>query len=173
MEPYLGEIRLMAISFAPQGWMPCDGRLMSIRQWTALFSLLGTNYGGDGIQTFALPDLRGRVPVHNGAQTVGTAGGSEGVALTSGQVPAHTHQVAVFQNPGDKAGGLGHYIAGGVTAGTSPQNVNLYAAASANQVALDPATVSFAGTSAPHNNMQPYLALNYFIAAQGYYPPHP
>lgn len=172
MDPYLGEIKLWAINFAPKGWALCDGSLLNVAQNQALFSLLGTHYGGNGSTTFALPDLRGRVPVNNGSMQFGTQGGEETVTLAANQVPQHTHQVGVYANPGNKSGANAHHIASAVTRDTPPENANLYApAAGATKVALNTATVGPAGLSAGHNNMQPYLALNYYIATTGIYPP--
>ena len=168
MEPYLGEIKLMAINFEPRGWALCDGRLLPIAQNQALYSLLNTFYGGDGRTNFALPDLRGRVPVHIGKNQVGAKGGSETVTLTVHQLPPHTHNVAVLPNAGNQVGGLNHHIAAAVTRDDPPQNVNLYAVANPN-VPLNPDTVNSMGGGSAHNNMQPYLALNYFIATQGIY----
>jgi microcystin-dependent protein len=173
MDPYLGEIKLWALNYAPQGWALCNGALLSIQSNTALYSLLGTQYGGDGVRTFALPDLRGRVPVANGNVKVGATGGEETVTLTAQQMPQHTHPVNVYPNAADKGPGLGSHIAAPVTKTTPTTNLNLYAAASANQVALNPATVSTAGSGATHDNMQPWLALNYYIATVGVYPSHP
>lgn len=166
MDPILGEIKLFAIKTLPAGWLPCDGRLMQIQQNQALFSLLNTYYGGNGSTTFALPDLRGRVPVAHGNAQIGISGGTETVTLSPGQVPPHTHYVNVSTAEGDQANGLGHHIA-------APDNSNnhLYVAtAGASTVALNPATVDTQGGSGNHNNMQPFLALNYYIATKGVFP---
>lgn len=164
MDPILGEIKLFAIKTLPAGWLPCDGRLIQIQQNQALYSLLGTYYGGDGRTTFALPDLRGRVPVAHGNAQIGVSGGTETVTLSPGQVPPHTHNVFVYAAAGDQASGLGQHIA-------APANSNnkLYGAA-AGAVALNPATVDTQGGSGNHNNMQPFLALNYYIATAGTFP---
>jgi microcystin-dependent protein len=174
MDSYLGEIKLWALTYAPKGWAFCNGALLNITSNQALFSLLNTYYGGDGKTTFALPDLRGRVPIGaTPAAKVGTQAGSETVTLTAAQVPPHSHSVNIYPNAGDQAGGLNHHIAAAVTSVAPVTNVNLYAPASANTVALDPATVGTSGGSGAHNNMQPYLALNYFICTSGIYPPRP
>jgi microcystin-dependent protein len=177
MDPYIGEIKLWAINFAPQGWALCNGALLNIQQNVALYSLLGTYYGGDGVKTFALPDLRGRVPVgiQPGGPAIGNKGGEETVALATAQVPPHTHSVNVYANAGNQTNGLGHHIAAAVLR-TTPTGVNLYGASvPATNIALAAATVSSSGTApaAGHNNIQPYLALNYYIATTGVYPPRP
>lgn len=187
MEPYLGEIKLMAINFAPAGWLPCDGRSLPVQQNTALYSLIGYQYGGSGAN-FNLPDLRGRVPVHKGGVANGIKGGSETITLTSAQVPAHMHLVGVCNSAANKSNALSNHIAAPVTSNTPPQDLLLYGAAGspANLVALSqstPATnppttpasiptVSTTGAGLPHDNMQPWLALNYFIATSGLYPQH-
>jgi microcystin-dependent protein len=171
MDPYIGEIKLWALNFQPEGWVFCDGRSLPVNQYQALYSLLGNYYGGDK-NNFNLPDLRGRVPVHYGQKPFGTKGGAETVALTTQQVSPHTHPVAVFPNAGDKAGGLNNHIAAAVTKPPAT-NVNLYAAGTNTLVALNPTTVGNAGAGAGHNNMQPYLTLNYFIAITGLYPTRP
>lgn len=173
MDPILGEIKLWAINFAPQGWLACDGSLLPINQYQALYSLLSTQYGGDGRTNFALPDLRGRVPVHHGSARNGTKGGSEAVTLNTQQVPAHTHTVNVNNEAANVAAGLAHHLAAPVTRSTPPQNINLYVEeTTAHKVTLHPDTVGKTGGAA-HNNMQPFLVLNYYIAAQGVYPQRP
>jgi len=163
--PYLGEIRLFAGNFAPADWAFCDGRLLTIVDNDALYTLIGTTYGGDGVTTFALPDLRSREPIHQGNGFIlGEAGGVEEVTLTIQQIPAHTHPLL-----GSTA------IAGS----TSPQN-NVFA--QDNVVGFDPyiedvPTVNMApnaitplGGSQPHENLQPYLCINYIIALFGVFP---
>jgi microcystin-dependent protein len=166
MDPYIGEIRLFAGNFAPRGWALCNGQLLPIAQNVALFSILGTTYGGDGIQTFALPDLRGRAPVHMGRGpglapvTLGQARGSETVTLVEGEMPGHTHQVLVA----------------GAATDTDPVGAALATSAEATYGAagsgarLDLATVLPAGGGQPHENMQPYLAVNFIIALEGIFP---
>lgn len=190
MDPFIGEIKLMAVDYAPKGWALCNGQSLPVATNPALYSLIGNFYGGN-TTSFNLPDLRGRVPVHKGALTSGAKGGSETVALATAQVPQHTHQVGVCTSAANKSFALGFHIAAPVTTSEPVQNLNLYAAAgtAGNQVALSqvsPATtpptvppsiptVSSAGggtaaAGAPHNNMQPYLTLNYCIATVGIYP---
>lgn len=165
MDPILGEIKLFAINIVPKGWAPCNGALLSITANQALYSLLGTYYGGNGTTTFALPDLRGRVPVASVGSQIGVSGGTETVTLTPNQVPPHTHDVNVSTAAGDQANGIGHNIA------APANNKNLYVAAtSASTVALSPATIDTQGGSGNHNNMQPFLTLNYYIATAGIFP---
>ena len=178
MESILGEIKLWAINFAPTGWQLCDGSLLPIQSYAALYSLLGTAYGGNGTTTFALPDLRGRVPVGTGNQSGttydrGMAPGQESVGLSPNQMPQHTHDVNAYNANGNAAGGLGHHVAGVVTNATPPEAVNLYGPAGGATVVLDPASVSSVGGDQAHNNMQPYLALNYYICTNGLYPQRP
>lgn len=159
-EPFLGEIRLASFVFPPKGWALCNGQLLAINQNQALFSLLGTTYGGDGRVTFALPDLRGRVPVHaSPTYPQGAVWGEEVHTLTQAEMPTHTH-VARPGGTADTADPAGarwatttahHY-------GTTPQ------------VAMDPAAVDPAGGSQPHENMPPYLTLSFVIALQGIFP---
>lgn len=180
MDSYLGEIKLWALNFAPQDWHLCDGTLLPVAQNQALFSLIGTYYGGDGRTNFALPDLRGRVPVAAGqnGQTganlhFGDKGGTETTTLTQAQTPPHNHAVNVSSGNGNQPGGLNHHIAAAVTATPPGTANNLYAAGGGATVALDPATVGTAGGASAHDNMQPYLALNYYICTAGLYPMHP
>lgn len=163
--PYLGEIRMLSFPFAPKNWALCNGQLLPINQNQALFSLLGTNYGGNGTTSFALPDLRGRAPVHvvNNAQP-GAPGGAEAHVLVQGELPPHTHGM----------------VAGAALAtGTSPANTlpgkkgrlgrDLYAAPG-NLTALNGASVTSNGASQAHENMQPFLVLNIVIALHGIFP---
>lgn len=168
MDPILGTIILFAGNFAPRGWLFCDGSLLSIAQNTALFSLLGTTYGGNGQTTFALPDLRGRVPMQQGSgpgltpRTLGEQVGAENVTLLSMNLPAHTHTLLVSSNTANDDIPEGQALASGQ-----------FYDPSAPSVPLHPATVTPAGGSQPVNNMQPSLALNYIIAAEGIYPSRP
>jgi microcystin-dependent protein len=159
--PYMTEIRIVAFNFAPKGWALCNGQLLPINQNQALFALLGTTYGGNGQTTFGLPNLRGQVPIHMGrGHTLGETAGSTSVTLNQQQMPAHTHTVLASD--------------ANATLPTPPGNVlaqanNLYTPA-ANLTALDPSSVSNVGGSQPHNNMMPYLVLNFIIALQGIFP---
>jgi microcystin-dependent protein len=167
--PYVAEIRLFGFTFAPNGWAFCNGQLLSISNFQALFTLLGTTYGGDGQSTFALPDLRGRVPIHQGqgsglsTRVIGQLGGVENVTLTVNQMPSHNHLVnatsdaATVNGPGTRY--LGH-----VAAGAPP----IYATTSSNT--MDPSMISIAGANQPHTNLQPYLAVSFCISLFGIYP---
>lgn len=168
-EPFIAEIRIFAGNFAPRGWAFCDGQLMPIAQNTALFSLLGTTYGGDGRSTTALPNLQGRAPMHPGrgpgltSRRLGERGGVETVTLTEAQMPSHTHQLR-----GDEDAGEQNTPVANVTA-TVRANQRLYAA----PAALGPMAARSAGVvggSQGHENMHPFLAINYIIALVGLYP---
>ncbi len=166
-EPFIGQVVLFAGNFAPRGWALCQGQLLSISQNTALFSILGTTYGGNGQTTFALPDLRGRVPVGQGpgpglpATSLGQVGGEAAVTLLSAQMPVHTHAMNVTTNDADSKNPSGRFLAG--TA--SPVYASATSGATLNANAL-----SSVGGGQAHNNMQPYLGLNYIIALQGVFP---
>lgn len=169
-EPFVGEIKFFSFPFPPKNWAPCNGQQLSIAQNQALFSLLGTAFGGNGVTTFGLPDLRGRVPMHSGPSAQqGAAGGVENVTLISPQMPAHNHQVMVSS----KTNGSQEEYANAVIAlgavGTNPANVYAPASAGALQP-LTPAAVSPAGGNQPHTNLQPSLVGNYCIALTGIYP---
>lgn len=155
-EPFLGEIRCFGFNFAPQGWAMCDGQLMSISQNTALFSLLGTQYGGDGQSTFALPDLQGRVGMHMSSVHVqGESAGEDSHTLSSGEMPAHAHGIGASANKNSIYPSTHVSAKGGA-----------YSTARNSSMAPTDAT----GGSAPHNNLQPYLVLNYCIALFGIFP---
>ncbi|MBC9909478.1 phage tail protein [Chitinophaga varians] len=180
--PYIGELRIFAGSFAPYGWAFCDGQLLSIAQHSTLFTLLGTTYGGNGQTTFALPDLRGRVPVHAGIQAgiqyiPGMVMGRENEFITANQLPSHTHVISgnVYQPVlGENPGQL-----------TSPDNANMaitngqqaYSTAKHATNRMAPLKVSIqlqnTGSGQPLNNMQPYLPINFVICLTGDFPPHP
>lgn len=160
-EPFLSEIRIMSFVFAPRGWALCNGQLLPINQNQALFSLLGTTFGGDGRVNFALPDLRGRVPIHVGSgHTLGERAGEQAHTLSISELPTHTHMLNGSSGNGDVASPAGAFLA---AAG------NVYAPAS-NLVALDASSVAPAGGSQAHLNMQPFLVLNFCIALQGIFP---
>ncbi len=159
-EPFLAEIRIVSFNFPPKGWALCNGQLLPINQNQALFSLLGTTYGGDGRVNFALPDFRGRVPVHMGnGFTLGQRGGEMAHTLSNSEMPAHNHPV--------------NATSGAPNAGLPDGNIfaaNASAYASAANVAMTTGAVTNAGGSQPHNNMQPYTVLNFIIALQGIFP---
>jgi microcystin-dependent protein len=164
-DPFLGELRLVGFNFAPKGWATCDGQILSISQNTALFSLLGTTYGGNGITNFALPDLRGRVPVHLGQgpglsnRTQGEMSGSEAVTLVQNEMPAHTHGLTATNDLASTDLPNGMFLAGGGSYGPPGSAATLAAS-----------TVAASGGSQPHQNMQPYTVLNWIIALVGIFP---
>jgi microcystin-dependent protein len=168
--PFIGELKLVGFNFAPKTWAMANGQLLPINQNAALFSLLGTTYGGNGVNTFALPDMRGRVPMHFGTSSNGTfdqgqVAGVETVTLAINQMPQHTHAFNATKTAGNTAKPAGNLLAGAANtvagpAFTTPQN----------QVALTPATIQTAGGSQPHNNIQPYLTVNICIALGGIFP---
>lgn len=175
MEAFIGSIILFAGNFAPRGWAFCDGRLLAIAQNTALFSILGTTYGGDGITTFALPDLRGRVPVHagNGSQgpgleavQLGEAAGTNTTTLLTTNMPAHNHTLAATTNAGDSSNPEGAVLAG---FGTDAPPTGPYSTGPANTI-LAVNAVGVSGGTQPFSIMQPYLGLNYIIALEGIFP---
>ncbi|HOP21495.1 MAG TPA: tail fiber protein [Gammaproteobacteria bacterium] len=174
-EPFIAEIRIFAGNFAPRSWAFCNGQLLPISQNTALFSLIGTTYGGDGRSTTALPNLQGRAPMHPGrgpgltARRLGERGGTQSVTLTEAQIPNHNHSVTADANPGGFGGGgadtpdpVNHYLASTSASG------QFYANGNSNVVAMSEVTT--AGGSQAHNNVQPVIAINYIIALQGLYP---
>src|SRR3954453_23025569 len=161
-EPFLSEIRIMSFVFPPRGWALCDGQLLPINQNQALFSLLGTTFGGDGRVNFALPDLRSRVPIHVGSgHTLGERGGEQAHTVSIAELPTHTHVLNGSSAAGDKA--LPNTGSGNLFA-VAPQQV--YASAQ-NLVAMAPAATSSVGGSQAHLNMQPFLTLSFCIALQG------
>lgn len=182
-DPYLGEIRIFAGNYAPQGWFPCDGRLLPISQYSALFSLLGTMYGGDGVTTFALPDLRGRVVMSFGqapgrsTYSQGETGGAENVTILSTQMPTHTHAATATVKVNASAANRG---AVNTPAGAVPGPINsAYLPApdgtttmNANMVNVTVANAP-AGGSQPLPTLPPFLVINYIIAYNGIYPPRP
>ena len=165
-QPYVGEIRMFAGNFAPVGWMICDGSLLAIADNDTLFTAIGTTYGGDGQTTFAIPDLQGRAPIHQGnGFTEGEKAGVEDVTLTINQIPVHTHSLLGTSSS---------------ASGTAPSSSSLPAAALASSITpygtdapntpLSPQSVTSVGGSQPHENMQPFLCLNYIISLFGIYP---
>lgn len=175
-EAFLGEIRMVGWNFAANGWALCNGQLMPISQYSALFSLLGTTYGGDGRQTFALPNLQGRVPIHQGTglglspYTIGQASGSENITLLPAQMPQHNHLVGVSNQQGSVADPTNATLAQGNSGSSrSPVAVSDYVSTAATG-ALAPGTISMTGGSQPHSNIQPYLCINFIIALVGIFP---
>jgi microcystin-dependent protein len=171
-DPFVAEIRIFPFNFAPRGWAFCDGQLLPLSQNTALFSLLGTTYGGDGKSNFALPDMQGNVPMHPGQgpglslHDLGETGGSETVSLLESEIPSHTHAVGAQNIP---LGGIATPSGGTLN---RPASGNLFfTPGSTATVQMSDQILAPAGGDQPHNNMQPYLTLNFCIALQGVYPP--
>lgn len=168
-DQFIGEIRMFGGNFAPQGWALCNGQLLPISQNQALFSLIGTYYGGDGVQTFALPNLQSRVPIHQGQglglspYVMGQNGGTENVTLTTQQMPSHSHPVNAVGSPGGA-----NRVGGNLLANSSSGNV--YNAPPSDGTTLAAAAIGNNGSSQPHANIQPYLCINFIIALQGIYP---
>jgi microcystin-dependent protein len=171
-DPFVAEIRIFPFNFPPTGWAFCDGQLLPISQNTALFSLLGTFYGGDGKSTFALPNLQGSAPIHQGQGPglsqyfLGQQSGSETITLLSTEMPIHTHiQMATVED------GTQGTLSQNVTLATSINGALYQKNVSANLVNMNFQALTVAGSSFPHNNMMPYLTLNFCIAMQGVFPP--
>lgn len=159
-EPFIGEIRLFSIHFEPQGWAPCNGQLLSINSNQALYSLIGNVYGGDGVTNFALPDLRGRVPIHvSPSLPLGTKAGEENHILTINEMPSHQHQVQGSSSSAELTSPQGNVWA---------NHNGLYA--SGPTIDMNPASLTSTGGEQPHNNMQPFLTVQFCIATQGIYP---
>jgi microcystin-dependent protein len=171
--PFVAEIRIFPFFFAPKGWAFCDGQLMPISQNTALFSLLGTTYGGDGKSTFALPDMQGNVPLNQGKSTTGTdyflgqESGVDSVALIQTEIPAHAHQVFANVNPANLA------TPSPVRSLARASPGQAYTATLTNIVQFNFADMTITGSGLPHNNLMPYLTLNFCIALQGVFPARP
>jgi len=166
MEPFIGMVILFGGNFAPRGWALCDGQLLPISENTSLFSILGTTYGGDGRTTFALPDLRGRVPLHPGhgpgltQRTLGEKVGNETVALSAAEMPSHSHAMNVANVPADN----------GRPSGDMFGQTQIFTATATPTATLNAATIANNGGNEAHDNMQPSLGINYIIALQGIYP---
>jgi len=173
-DPFIGEIKIVGFNFAPRGWAKCDGQLLPINQNTALFSLLGTIYGGDGRTTFGLPDLRGRAPIHSGQgpgltdRRQGETSGTENVTLTTNQLPAHSH-TATTTIVGN-SGSVTHDDPTGNTLARAEIYTDAKPDSKLNGSAAS-TTISNTGGSQAHNNMPPYLVLNFVIALAGIFPP--
>jgi microcystin-dependent protein len=171
--PFVAEIRIFPFNFAPKGWAFCDGQLLPISQNTALFSLIGTTYGGDGKSNFALPNLQGAVAIHTtqysssplGTYLLGEATGSDTVTLLTSEMPAHTHQVSA---DADLNNAQAVSPTGAYQVNDAPE---LFFSTKPATATMNPAMVSVAGASAPHTNLMPYLTMNYCIAMQGIFPP--
>ena len=167
-EPFVGEIRMFAGNFAPQGWAFCDGQLLAVSQNDALFSLLGTTYGGDGRTTFGLPDMRGRIPNHAGTgpglspRPLGAKLGSERETLTVNQLPSHSHDMSASTDAGSQSSSNGQFLA-------SSPNVRVFRPGGPNSNLLS-TSVTNTGGSQSHNNIMPFLCVNFIIALVGIYP---
>ncbi len=163
--PFLSELKMVSFGFAPKGWTMCNGQLLPINQNQALFSLLGTTYGGNGQTTFGLPDLRGRVPMHSGSgHTLGERGGVESTTLLITQLPQHNHLISAATVAEDATKPSGNLMA------TTSGNLTIYTTKHTIGVAMDPAIMPNMGGSQPHENRQPFLTLNWVIALQGIFP---
>jgi microcystin-dependent protein len=178
MDPFVAEIRIFPFNFAPKGWALCDGQILPISQNTALFSLLGTTYGGDGKSNFALPNLQGNVPMFYGQgqglslYSIGEQGGSPTVTVLTTELPSHNHTVMATTVQGTSNDPNGNMLSEGHYSNqTASGNLAYYTAATTPQVQMNPLMIAPAGNSFPHNNMMPYLTLNFCIALQGVYPP--
>jgi microcystin-dependent protein len=171
-DPFVGEIRIFPFNFAPKGWAFCDGQLLPISQNTALFSLLGTFYGGDGRSTFALPNLQGLAPLNFGQGPglsqyfIGQQGGEQNVTLYQTEMPLHSHGALAVAGPGGQ-----NPAPATAWSELTQRGQSAYAASGGSNVLMNPAALSIAGGSQPHNNMPPYLTLNFCIALQGIFPP--
>jgi microcystin-dependent protein len=168
MTPFIAEIIMFGGNFAPRGWSLCDGQLLPISQWSALFSILGTTYGGDGRTTFALPDMRSRVPIHPGRgpglsdYRLGQKGGAETVTLTTNQIPSHNHTMGISEEDGSTNEANGNLLAN-ATAGFMYHGGNADGTLKANSILNT-------GGGQSHTNIQPFLCVNFIIAMQGVYP---
>jgi microcystin-dependent protein len=167
-DPFIAEIRMFTFNFAPRGWAWCDGQLLPLSQNTALFSLLGTTYGGNGKSNFALPDLQGRTPIFNGQgpglslRDLGETGGAETVTLLESEIPSHSHALRNTNEPAE--------VNNPLNATMTAASAAIYSSAAGN-TNMNAATLGVVGGDLPHNNMMPYLALYFCIAMQGVFPP--
>ena len=162
--PFLAEVKIISFNYPPKGWAFCNGQILPINQNQALFALLGTTYGGDGVRTFALPNLQGNVPLHRSSQFLqGEKGGETNHTLAQTEIPPHTHTLSVVSSQGNKP------LPGGNLPATAPTGLgNVYGPAT-NLTAMSPAAISSIGGQ-PHNNLQPYLVVNFIIALTGIFP---
>lgn len=161
-QPYVGEIRMFAGNFAPAGWMFCEGQILPIAEFETLFNLIGTTYGGDGQSTFALPDLRGRLPIHQGNGFIlAETGGAEQITLTVNQIPAHGHAFLASTTSATSQTGAGNISASA--------RGDLYTTVF-NGAQMNPGVIASTGGSQPHNNLQPYLCVNFIISLFGIFP---
>jgi microcystin-dependent protein len=171
-EPFIGEIRLFGFDYAPQGWLPCNGQLVAVGQYQALFALLGTRYGGNGSTNFGIPDFRGTVPIHFGQKpghnmyTMGMSGGYEEVSLTPAQVPTHNHPLMGNSAKAGSADPLGKTLA-------NADRTNIYLDGTPDVEMHGESVGPNVGGGNPHYNMQPFLTVNFCIAFVGLYPPRP
>jgi len=179
MDPYLGEIRMFAGNYTPQHWMLCNGAYLEIGQFAALFSLMGTTFGGDGRSNFRLPDMRNRTPMHAGSGTgltprrLGEYGGHTTVALTVLNIPSHNHAVMANNAQGDKTEPGNMFLAGTKQAGPAPMRQFLYRSPDGSYNFLNPNSVGNTGSGQPHYNQQPFIGINFIICVDGLYPPRP
>ena len=172
-EPFLSEIRIFSFNFPPKGWAFCNGQLLPINQNQALFSLLGTTYGGNGQTNFALPDLRGRVPIHEGSgHTLGEKAGASAVTINTSQLPQHLHfeSAVVAANANATQGEPGAPAPGNFLSNSGKNGFAAIPSVPGDTGAMHPSSISNVGGSQPHNNMMPYLTLNFCIALQGIFP---
>lgn len=174
---FIGEIRLFGGNFAPRGWVFCDGRLLSIAEFSPLFSLIGTTYGGDGVDTFAAPDLRSRVPLSQGqgpglsTYTMGETGGTEEVTLSTGQIPAHQHALNATTAAGSvMAASPSVMLATPVEPGATPTLYVVPGTSAVNLAPMAPQSIGMAGGNQSHSNMMPTQAINYIMATEGLFP---
>jgi microcystin-dependent protein len=171
-DPFVAEIRIFPFNFAPKGWAWCNGQLLPLSQNTALFSLLGTTYGGNGMSNFALPDLQGRAPMHPSQgpglslHDLGETGGTESVTLLESEIPSHSHTLTASVEDGTQGS-----LTNGITLATSVGGTLYQSNTSANLTTMHGSSVAPTGSTAPHNNMQPYLTFYFNIALQGVFPP--